>query len=250
MKKIFLPLILGLIAVTATAEITLENSGAADAQIDVGGAGSLTLSSFDAGTAADTYVVVAVATKLKTDMANPVTSVTFGGTTLTKICEEFVDDTYEGWAILYGGALSGTGDVVANYTNPTLDSGSHEGIAFCVASYSDVSGTDAISAGVYDKGDPTGLTDSITTTNDNSLIVSCVMLGGPETFSQSGSTIIVQECAVTSDDKIDNALLSLAAPTAGTYGPDVNFSSQNRASMCSAELTEQSAPKATTFIVR
>ncbi len=248
MKKILILVALSLITATATAEIMLENKTSGGELIAATSPTSLTLSGFDAGTAADTYIVVAVATKMPAGyLDNPVTSVTFGGTGLTKISEELVNDSYEGWAILYGGSVSGTGDVVVNYT-PATSSDDHDAVGVSVASYSDVSGADA-NSGVNDNGSPSSLTDSITTTNDNSLIVSCLMLGGPAaSVTGQGSTTVVQRHGAP--DKIDGGLLSLAAPTAGTYGPDVTFSGQNRASMCSAELVEQAAPKATTFIVR
>ncbi len=247
MKKIivFSILALGLIAASATAEIALVNSDTTSELISTTSATSLTLSSFNAGTAANTYLVVAVATKLKTDTANPVTSVTFGGTALTKIGEEFVDDTYEGWAILYGGALSGSGDVVVNYTAPTADD--HDALAISVASYSYASGAGA-NSGVNDNGGPTSLTDSITTTQNSSLIVSCLMLGGPAaSITGQGSTVVVQE--YDAPEKIGGALLSLAAPTAGTYSPGADFSGQTRASMCSAELVGQAPIRGSSFFI-
>ena len=100
---------------------------------------------------------------------------------------------------------------------------------------------------MYNPVDNTSLIDSITTTNDNSLIVACIVLGSPEVFSQSGSTVIVQE---SDSERIDNALLSLDAPTAGVYAPSSSYTTANRSAMISAELVEQAAPKATTFIVR
>ncbi len=237
-------LFLGLIAAASMAEINLENTGSAGELITTTSPTSLTLSGFNAG--AGNYVVVAVATMLKTTTGNPVTSVTFGGTTLDKIGEEFVDDTYEGWTILYGAAASGTGDVRVDYTAP-VDNG-FDSVAFSVASYSGIGGVASVSAGVNDPGDPGSLTDSITTTTNNTLIICSVMLGGPEVFSQSGSTVIVRESGT---DRIDSALLSLDAPTAAVYSPASSFTTANRAAMISAELTTGAAVnKGVIFVVQ
>jgi len=250
MKKIILFLILGLIAAPAIAEITFVSSDTAGELITTTSPTSLTLSGFNAGTAADTYVLVAISTKLgDPDIDNPVTSVTFNGTTLTNVAEKLLDDgSYNCWAILYGGAASGTGDVVVNYTAPVQDD--HDGITFSVASYSDVSGTGAVGNGDSDGSDPSSLTGSITTSNDNSLIISSVAVGAKEVTGRgTGGATVIQNHYVSG--KNDGALVSLAAPTAGPYSPGVSLSgTTRRAVMISAELVEQAAPKATTFIVR
>ena len=247
MKKIIILSILGLITSPAMAQVTFVNSGAAGENIVATSSTSLTLSSFAAGTAADTYVVVAVSTKLVTgNPGNPITSVTFGGNTLTKVAEEFVDDNYDEWAMIYGGALSGTGDVVVNYTPAGVSD--YDAVTFSVASYSDVTGIGAISAGVNDPGSPSSLTDSITTTSDNSVIISALTLGRQAaSITAQGTGEVVQESQSVS---LDSAMLSLAAPTAGAYSPGADFTGDIRAAMISAELMEQAAAKATTFIVR
>ncbi len=255
MKKvtIFSILTLGLIAATATAEIAFVNSDSAYELITVIGTPTdLTVSGFDAGSAADTYVIVAVATKQADDSENPVNGVTFKEIPLTKIGEEHVSDgLYQGWAVLYGGALSGAGDVVLNYTAATLDTTHNsEGAAFCVASYSDVSGIGVVSDGANNKSSTTTFSDSITTTNNNSAVVSALMIGsGATSVTGSGSTI-VRESAGVNDEKVDSILLELATPTVGTYAPGASYPSQSRVSIISVELVEQAAPKATTFIVR
>jgi len=132
---------------------------------------SLTLPGFNAGTANNTYVIVAIATKLEDNTSDPVTSVTFGGAPLTRLAGRGVDDSYDGWAILYGAVADGIGDVVVNYTpNAVEDDILSESVAFSVASYSGVLGTDAVGTGADDPGNPGDIADSITTANNNSLI--------------------------------------------------------------------------------
>jgi len=256
MKKIIIFSILafGLVAAPAMAGITFVNSDSAYELVTViGTPTTLMVSGFDAGTAADTYVIVAVATKQYDDVINIVNSVTFGGTALTKIAEEYVSDgVWKGWAVLYGAALSGTGDVVMNYTAPTLDTTyNSEGVGFCVASYSDVSGVDAISSGANTGSGTTIFSDTaIITTNDNSLVISSLMLGsGATTVTGLGSTVMRESAGVT-DEKVNSTLLELIAPTAGSYTPGASYPSQSRVAIISAELVEQAAPKATTFIIR
>jgi len=229
---IFIAIMLGLIASSAFAEIALVSSGSEYEEIE--GDSTLTLPGFDAGSAVDTYIVISVVSKLKNEKDNPVSVVTFNGVVIPSAASEFVDDTYECWANLYIAPANGAGDVVVTYEAPTDDE--FDAISISVASFSGVAGVGAISRGSNDRGNPTGLSDSITTTGADSLVVSSLLAAGHGKGSIRGEgKTKVQVKNIEAG--MGNGLLTLAAPASGRYKPGADFSSvQLRASMISAEL--------------
>jgi hypothetical protein len=236
MKNIFVlaMVMLGIIALSASAEIKFVNRGSESEEIKAASKTSLTLSAFDAGSGADTYIVVSVTSKLKDEGDNPVVSVTFGGEAVPPAGSEFVDDySYKGWANLYIAPASGIGDVVVEYE--PADDDPHDGISVSVASYSGVAGIGATSRGENDKTTMTELSDSIKTTADNSLIVSSLMQAGNSSGSMNG--IGKTKVRVDNDgEKVNNGLLELEAPTAGSYAPGASFPTALRSAIVSAEL--------------
>ncbi len=235
MKKAFILSLLGIavIATSASAEIKFVNSDSEYEEINTSSATTLTLSGFDAGKAADTYIVISVASKLKEDDDNPISSVSFNGTPVPSAASEYVNDSYEGWANLYIAPVSGVGDIEVNYLAPTDDE--FDAISISVASYSSVKGIGATSRGANDPGGPTELSDSISTTGADSLIVSSLMAAGNSKGSMDGMGDTMVRVDNT-EKRLNNGLLETKAPKAGRYSPGADFPGQLRASIVSAEL--------------
>ena len=238
-KKVVLGMIiLGMIGASASAAITVVNSASAYERIEptLGGVTntSLTVTNFDAGSSSDTYIVISVAFKMKYDTNHFVLSTTFNDTPIPLTASKFADDDYTGWASLYIAPAQGSGDVVVTYETST--SNSYDAVSISVASYSGVNGINAISPGSSDAGAPNSLSDSITTTGEDSLVVSSIMASGHDVPSMTGtgSTVVRVDNAV---DGMGNGLLELSAPTAGAYVLGATFIDQFRAAMISTELS-------------
>ncbi len=224
-------IILSVIASSAFAEIKFVNSDSEYKEINTASETTLTLSNFNAGKASGTYIVISIATKLKDDTDNPVSSVAFNETPIPLAGSEFVDDTYEGWASLYIAPVSGSGDITVEYEAPTDDK--YDAISISVASYSGVAGIGAVSRGENDSSTMTELSDSIKTTGEDSLVVSSLMLGGKGSMDGIGRTKVRVD---NDESRIGNGLLELAAPEAGRYAPGAEFPGQVRSAIVSAEL--------------
>ncbi len=240
MKKIIMALVvLGLMAASSTAAITYQNNSvSADTMFLHTDATNLT-TSLTAGSG--NYVVVAVATKSHSgDVANPVSSVTYNGTGLTVIGSYYVDDSYEMWAILYGGiASAASGNVVVNYQAENLDD--HDGLGFVAASWSGATGIGAVSLGNEVTGGGTGddLTDSIITTEDGSVIVSSWALGSDGGILTSSDSDIRGEIT---GEKIGGALTSVDTTGAGAYDTTLEWTARaRRAGVVSVELVPEPA---------
>ncbi len=242
-RKIFIlgTILLGGIALSASAEITFVNQASAYERIEPTTAEaletSLTVPNFTAGDATDTYLVISVVSKMKHDPANPILSTTFQGVEIPSTASTFVQNDYTGWVNLFIVPAQGAGDVEVTYK--TLTTNSHDAISISVASYSGVAGVGAIGNGSSDnRRNIETLSGSITTTRPGSLIVSSIMASGHGVPTMTGveGTIVRVDNAV---DGMANGLLEMSAPSAGTYTLGTTFLAQFRASMISTELLEK-----------
>ena len=213
---------------------------------DTGG-DTTVLSGFNTGTNG-TYLVVAITTSTD-DEFTTINSVTFGSTQLTELNAITGNDgVKKGQAALYGGTVSGTQDITVN-TSEISNAGAGAGITIIGASFYDDGGwiivPGAASDGAVNDGNPTSLSDSITTTVDNSVVVSSVYTGilpsdrNGDTIPQGGLTSVLDQ--QTSGDGTPSAghLLSGTYSPVGSYSPAVDFDGQKtfRAAMVSQELT-------------
>lgn len=234
--KTILTAALIMMALSASAAIQFEGSDSAYEEIDTPSETTLTLSGFDAGKSAGTYIVISVVSKLKSDTFNPIVNVTFGGTPIPSTASEFVNDTYKGWANLYIAPVSGAGDIEVTYEAPTDDP--FDAISISAASYSGVAGVGSKSKGKNDPKSPKTISDSISTTGEQSLIVTSLMLAGsgkPSLERLNGTR--VREDSI--EKMLCNGLLETKAPVASRYKPGMEFKTQLRAAVVSAELLAQ-----------
>ena len=207
---------------------------------DTGG-DTTVLSGFNTGTNG-TYLVVAITTSTDGEFTT-INSVTFGSTQLTELNAITGNDSVKkGQAALYGGTVSGTQDITVN-TSEISNAGDGAGITIIGASFYDDGGwiivPGAASDGAVDDGNPTSLSDSITTTVDNSVVVSSVY-AGVDTRTTTGAGGLTVNRRETSGDGVssDGVFLSGTYATAGAQSPGVSWSNKvYRAAMVSQELT-------------
>ncbi len=245
MKKVLMALaVFGLMVAPSMAAISYVTGSGIGSGVD-SDSGSLTHASFAAGSG--NYVVVSVSMKTQNNTVDtPVTGVTYGGSSMVYIGLSHVTDG-GGWDVytyLYGVASSSaSGDVVASWLvdNSASD---FDAVSVAATSWSGATGYTTVSPGTID-GDPTQdgdtLTDSITTTGTDSMIVAAFGWGSALTgTSSSTSTIQVQEDSSTFNN---NSILSQAAAIAGDYDSSFSYTGGNprRASAISVELVPEPA---------
>jgi len=245
---ILLALTLGLIAAPAIAEIALVNSGSISSAPTTTGPETLTLSGFDASFA--DYVVVTTMGKVD-DSGDLFTSLTYDGSPMTLLASNWMNGTYDIYIRIYGIAVSGgSADIVFSYTDPD-GTDDHDSVGLVAAAFSDVDGANpagAVSDGAFYNTSTKPLVDSITTTNNNSLIVSSFAIANAAVFSDGNSTEITS--TADSLNKGGVGLFTLAAATPGAYSPSATWAAGPiRSVTVGVELQEQSAPKATVFMV-
>ncbi len=240
--------VFSLMATQAFAQITLENSGAISSAPASTGPETLTLSGFDASGA--NYLVASTMGKVQ-GSGDLFTSLTYDGNPMTLLASHWVDSSYDIYVRIYGIAVSGgSGDLVFSYTDSAGGS-DHDSVGLVVAAYSgvdSVSPSGAETAGASNPGSTTSLTDSITTTADDSLIISTFSMADGATFGSGTSTKIVE--SVDGNNKARIGLFSLAAPSAGAYSPNATWGSGSfRSVTVGVELLGETEPKATVFMV-
>ncbi len=238
----------GLMATQAFAQITLENSGAISSAPTSTGPETLTLPDFDTSEA--NYLVASTMGKVQ-NSGDLFTSLTYDGNPMTLLASHWVNSSYDIYIRIYGIEVSGgSGDVVFSYTDSAGGS-AHDSVGLTVAAYSGVdtaSPGGAVTAGADSPSSTTSLTDSITTTADDSLIISTFSMADGAAFTGGTSTKIVD--SADGGNKARVGLFSLAAPGAGAYSPNATWGSGSfRSVTVGVELLGDTEPKATIFMV-